>query len=226
MQAARPVLTQCVLQSNPRIVSKISLSPLPSISVPVAPAGSLVYGSSLTGLLSSRHSLFQKVSKREADQMWLLAKCYALPQDWRWTPEWTRYTSGLHGTYWSLAGVLHMIDPCIIPCQFGNWTWNHKDTSQSRSILWSSSFSNGTWKNLMLRQVCFEERYCSIGILVSLVMFSAYIYSIRTVKLTCLSGFTAASIPIPWNAPFPSIVIILWSAIPAVNKGVVSLKAV
>ena len=51
---------------------------------------------------------------------------------------------------------------------------------------------------------------------------SAVVLFRGTMRLMKVPGVTAATIPIPWNVPFPSIVMRLWSTLSAANNNMQS----
>ena len=65
---------------------------------------------------------------------------------------------------------------CIIPCQFGIWTWNFMAISQSKSTRWSSSCTSGRSKNVMLLNLFIAKWYSLIGSLVLFVTISLHTF--------------------------------------------------
>ena len=102
---------------------------------------------------------------------------------------------------------------CIIPCHPGVSCLKLSESSHSTSTVLSQLTNAGSFLNTMFLRTCFANWCSMIGIL---------FFSKKSMLVICLLGMTqsffrpsisAATIPITWRVPLPSMVRILWSTV-------------
>ena len=226
----------CTTAFSPYIVSKMSLSPLPSINVPIAPNKFMKVWklpnnstASLIGLVSATScNSWDAFQNRGWSNVTTGVKLYldARLQIYRRL----EYMHVLSPEYISIIGRKNIDDcpgwshslwsVCIIPLPIWHWWVEIENSSHNKPALWFISFNVGGGWNSIFWRTWFANLYYIISTCVFSVTCNWDIFFLKTVWLIFWMGVMPAIIPIPWNVPFPSRDTMLWSTLSAANKSI------